>query len=396
MTKKRFIFITMLTITICIMSLGYAALQEKIDITGGASVDSVYRVEITKVEKTETTGSATEKDIPNYTGLTANFSVGLTQTNDSITYNITVSNLGTVDVKLNNTTVTTEGSDKVSVLKTGINNGDIILAGESKTLTVKIKYDGTDLEEEISATAKLIFDYTRLKGGSGDVVTETTLAYLIGDTVNFAGSNWYVIKDSSVDEDYVTLMKETVLTSEELGEYAANYTRTCTANDVTNGSYGCTTEGETVIEKKNAMSYYWSDTCHLRGNYGYTDTDFSGCSGHNDYEGSKVKEYLEGTYINTLGSDKLKEVDGYKIRLITLNELQTNLGYDTEMTDSYYKQNDEATPSWLYQNDKYYTMTPNPDYNITVFGVNADGAISMYIYDRIGIRPVINLLKSSI
>ena len=34
--------------------------------------------------------------------------------------------------------------------------------------------------------------------------------YSIGDTIEFAGSNWRVIKDSTAEEDYITLMNEII------------------------------------------------------------------------------------------------------------------------------------------------------------------------------------------
>ena len=135
--------------------------------------------------------------------------------------------------------------------------------------------------------------------------------YSVGDTIELAGSNWRVIKDSSSEEDYVTLMKETVLTKSELGDYAISK----------NGT------------KRDTMGYYWSETCnnsyYMYGTNSYTnsDSDSSGCEGHNDYAGSKVKEMLESRYLSTIGANNLKEIDGYKIRLITTEELHENLGW---------------------------------------------------------------------
>ena len=202
-------------------------------------------------------------------------------------------------------------------------------------------------------------------------------------------------------------MKEKVLTNTELGEYAANHTRTCSADMVTNHAYGCTIVGELMSTLYDGMSYYWSDTCHWENYYGYTSTDTSGCSGHNDYEGSKVKEYLEGTYINTLGADNLKEVDGYKIRLIKLEELQSDLGVSTEMSGSWYDYDAENTPSWVYQkfsdsnnNAKgYWTMTSRSDTSFNVWNVHYGFFVNSFhllSYDIGGVRPVINLLKSNI
>ena len=57
------------------------------------------------------------------------------------------------------------------------------------------------------------------------------------------------------------------------------------------GYYGCTFVGEKTVSY--TMPYYWDDTCHDSDQYGYADYDLSGCDGHNDYEGSKVKEVLK-------------------------------------------------------------------------------------------------------
>ena len=200
-------------------------------------------------------------------------------------------------------------------------------------------------------------------------------AYSIGDTIEFAGSNWKVIKNSTNNEDYVTVIKETVLTNSELGSYAYNSTY-------------------------NTMEFTWTGTCH-NANHGYSSANTSGCSNTNSYTTSKIKEFLEGTYINTLGASNLKEIDGYKIRLITENELIDNLGCTSSgCSSSPYK-------SWVYENCGtrqgnvwyYWTMTPYSNYGTgIVLTVNYTGGFNKNaVYDNsMGVRPVINLLKSSI
>ena len=136
--------------------------------------------------------------------------------------------------------------------------------------------------------------------------------YTVGDEITYNGSTWYVIKNSKYvkddpSDDYVVLLKQNILTKEEL---TSNY------------SYNST----------DRMIYYWSSTCHRDGTHGtvtYDQIDTSGCGGHTDYAGSKVKKMLEETYLPTINSSNLKEVDGYKIRLITKDELQENFGYST-------------------------------------------------------------------
>lgn len=225
-------------------------------------------------------------------------------------------------------------------------------------------------------------------------------AYQIGDQVNFAGSNWYVIKDSTSVEDYVTLMKEKVLTNSELGDNGVKYN--CTSANVLHGHYNCKTEGE---EKSfDTMSFYWSDTCHEKSIYGYTDLVQDGCT--NLYSVSNIKPFLEEEYVVTLGSDNLKEIDGYKIRLITRNELRTNLGWtnlDKKATDS-----SNNVPTWVYSDigdvnngnvKGFWTMSQflgSTESGVLCSNGNSSWLnCNVYGFSR-GVRPVINLLKSSI
>ena len=407
MRNKKTIMIGILCALVCVMAVGYAALAQQLNINGRASIDSTWKVEITNIKEKDVVGNATSKEIPSFTATTANFNVGLIQPGDAITYEIEVTNGGTLDAVLENISVTMDENNAITYTTSGLQKGEKLAKNGGKNyLTIKVEYNPevtsqpTNTAKDITVTLNYIQDL-----GTSNEPSITYDTYSIGDVVTFAGSNWYVIKNSSSEEDYVTLMKEKVLTNAELGDYAANYTVTCDYPMMTGGIHGCTTIGETITLPYGTMSYYWSDTCHYSGSYGYTGDDWSGCEGHNDYEGSKVKEFLEGTYINTLGETNLKEVDGYKVRLITKEELQTNLGYATEMTGSYYEYSATNTPSWVYQNFGenqnnvygYCTMTPRSENSFGVWRVSGTGNLDYgSVYSGDGVRPVINLLKSNI
>ena len=237
----------------------------------------------------------------------------------------------------------------------------------------KVKVNGSTIEKNNYCCDEV--DIEEFGNNLGKCSTAPTAykTYVIGDTIEFAGSNWRVIKDSTGNEDYVTLMKERVLTNAELGEYAYN------------GTY-------------DTMSYYWDDSCHPVA-YGYSSSSYS-CDNTNDYATSKVKEMLETRYLPTIGESNLKEVDGYKIRLITVDELTSNLGCTSSSCSS------SPYASWVHQNfgDQskivyaYWTMTPYPDISSNVWIVHSVGLVynsNVYDVDR-GVRPVINLLKSNI
>ena len=185
----------------------------------------------------------------------------------------------------------------------------------------------------------------------------TYQTYSIGDTIEFAGNNWRVIKNSTTEEDYVTLMKEKVLTNTELGSYA--------------------------YQNNDTTSYYFGTNCYPTNGYGYSGMAESGCAGHNDYAGSKVKELLETRYLLMIGENNLKEINGYKIRLITRNELNENLGWTS--LDKYATNSDNSlVPTWVYQNigDQnkgvygYWTMDAYPNDLYTVWKIGIDGQIS--------------------
>ena len=402
MENKKKIIMVVLSVLVCIMAVGYAVLAQQLNITGTTSIDSTWKVEITNIGEKEVVGKAVSKVTPSYTSTTANFSVGLTQPGDSITYDVEISNLGTLKAKVDSININLDENDAIKYTTSGVSNGDKLGVGEKTTLTIKVEYDSS-VTSQPSVTSKDItvtINYVQdLDEGNA---TTTYQTYSIGDTVTFAGSNWYVIKNSSGEEDYVTLMKEKVLTNAELGDYGIDYT--CNGNDVVSGSYGCTIEDEVV--ELDTMSYYWSDTCHYADTYGYTDEDLSGCGGHNDYEGSKVKEMLENQYVPILGSDNLKEVDGHKIRLITTGELNVNLGWVNLNTTAKTDNENSNVPTWIYQgfgeeNNRvrgYWTMTPNLGESSDVMRVHGNGHLGTHIVimEDYGTRPVINLLKSSI
>ena len=334
MRDKKKIVIGVLCALVGIMAVGYAALATRLNITGTASIDSTWKVEITNITESNIVGDATSKETPSYTATTANFSVGLIQPGDSITYDIEISNLGTLKAKVDSINVIMDENDAITYTTEGLAEGDTLGVNEKDTLSVTVAYN-SEVTSQPTNTAKDItvtINYVQDLGTSSDA-TITYETYSIGDTVTFAGSNWYVIKNSTSDEDYVTLLKEKVLTNAELGEY-------------------------TYSNASDTMAYYWSDTCHYPGQYGYTNYDLSGCAGHNDYEGSKVREYLEGTYINTLGPDTFKEVEGYKIRLITSEELNANLGWVNLNVTAKPDNENANVPLWIYDSS-YWTMTPH-------------------------------------
>ena len=196
--------------------------------------------------------------------------------------------------------------------------------------------------------------------------------YVQSQEVSFADAKWRVLFDSMPDSDYVTLI---------------------------------------------SASLVYPDSIFFDDDLLYDPLRF--------YEGSKLKYadsalklYLEEELLPAYGSDNLKEVEGYKIRLLTLNDLKKIMPLE-DMTDdnelTVYLQNDHNDYSWLISsNEWFWTMEEcTDDKPYIVYGeseFDEYNHYSWYIltnYGNIqltstgqrtddGIRIVINVLKSAL
>ena len=198
-------------------------------------------------------------------------------------------------------------------------------------------------------------------------------SYAIGDSISFGDSNWYVIKNSSVDEDYVTVIKDRVLTREELGEYAESNSNTMKYKDIydtsTSGNYASITYDKSNVKKFLEESYL-----------------------------SSLESSSNNEYSNETGATNLKEVDRYKVRLLNVNDLLNNLGYERNyypQPAAYYYDSTNNTPTFVYQNFGnsygYWTM------NMSAIREGRQMILQVaYPYQYFSVRQVINVYKSSL
>ena len=177
--------------------------------------------------------------------------------------------------------------------------------------------------------------------------------YKIGDVITFNKETWHVIKDSNKDEDYVVILKD-----------------------------------ERLIEL-DGMPYY---ECPPERDNGLN------CSGwmSDSYEDSVAKEYFDKIYIKSLGENNLKNVDGYAVRLITLDELE-NLGCNVDLKNCY------EGPKWLISSRMIWTMTNNVERQGDVWAYGSLQNSTVYneldsfgVGSTFNVKPVVNLLKDSI
>ena len=209
-------------------------------------------------------------------------------------------------------------------------------------------------------------------------------SYKIGDTVTYKGIDFYVIDNSDSNQDYVTLLKAEPLTVDEVNTYGKDHINRYTVSSL-----------ETAYNENGygGMAYYTSTTCGLVNN----DLLETGCK--TDYASSEIKYVVDAWAKDKMGISNLKDDDlGYKARLITLDELTINLGYEYNNFGTLYPStNGYNTPGWIYNGKyQYWTMSQKDDSNTKIWYVSFEGKLLTTGHNVAGIevvRPVINLKK---
>ena len=192
-------------------------------------------------------------------------------------------------------------------------------------------------------------------------------SYSIGDEVTYNDIKFYVIKDSSSEENTVTLLKATPLSSSEINLYGEGHVNKYTweYHNVANDN----------LDYYGGVAFYSSEECGFVNNTWVLDNCIL------NYELSDVK-YIVDAWGNSViePNDIAIDSTGYGVRLITFEEYRNNIEYGDPYYNYYY-----WTMSFengiLYAG---YTTNVYPPAYVTTTGVyNEDYAL----------RPVITLKK---
>lgn len=162
--KSKGIIIGVLCAVIVFMSIGFAALSSQLTINGNATISDTWNVQITNIEKKESSTGVTETDQPTHTATTANFNVSLKEPGDYAIYTVTVKNTGSLDAVLTRITET-EGEGGSAAIKytvtpaAGSQQGsDLPKTTGTHTFDVKVEYLSTAVGEnapEVGASKSL-------------------------------------------------------------------------------------------------------------------------------------------------------------------------------------------------------------------------------------------------
>lgn len=175
---NTFIMVT-LTITVIIMSVGYAALARQLTITGTASTgDATWNISFLSITKNTslTTSTAIENSEPTAVGTAATFDVTLNEPGATIVYDLIVQNTGSIDATFVETSGLKEiNEDEPTQIEYSIErlnpDNDSILSGSGDLLhgttnkfRVTIKWPSTSTSVPSTITSKtgtIYLDYVQ-------------------------------------------------------------------------------------------------------------------------------------------------------------------------------------------------------------------------------------------
>lgn len=145
------------------MAIGYAAFSSTLNITGTSSITSNWDIKITDVNITNVLGNATKAIEPVVSDTAVTFKTNLTSPGDSMTYTVTIKNSGTIDAKVESIEMTDSKNPAIIFSTSGINENDLLKAGETQTYDVTIAYNSeiTKQPEDLSGTLTVKLNYVQ-------------------------------------------------------------------------------------------------------------------------------------------------------------------------------------------------------------------------------------------
>ena len=164
-TQRNYI-IAGLCMILVIMGVGYAAFSSQLKISGTSNITSNWSVKVTNIQSKVVSGAPTDAQKPSYTDTTATFKTRLTSPGDTMQYDVTVSNEGDIDAKLDKINVPENTNPAIGFEVTGIKEGSLLESKQTAILTVIVKYNNvTEQPDDLTADLEVTLDYSQAPDG---------------------------------------------------------------------------------------------------------------------------------------------------------------------------------------------------------------------------------------
>lgn len=204
--SKRKILTISLVLVVFVMSLGYAALSQHMDIDGIASIDRSWIVKVTNVTNSPSSSAVNESST--YVGTTVTMNANLPISASTIIYTIILENQGNIPAKLSSIEKIEDENYSIVYEIMGAKEGYTVLEpGEKNTIKVIMKYkSGVTNISNTKKSLMLSFNYVENSGNSGTNSGDSTstseyIAFKPGDAVMYDPGDgteklFYVVSNS--------------------------------------------------------------------------------------------------------------------------------------------------------------------------------------------------------
>ncbi len=334
---------------VLLMMVGYAAFASKLNISGTSNITSNWDIEITNIESKNIVGSASNSSDPTYSGLTATFNTNLVSPGDSITYDITVTNKGSLDATLKKINLSDPNNDAIIFKTSGLKEGGTLVSGNSAVLSIKVTYDSSvttqpdNLTGNITATLEFEQNFsgtvTPIDGMSTSDLKELVVTSGDGLYEDDTESGRYVYRGAAPD-NYITLGSDTyriiavesdgtlkVIKNGSIGSMffdTANARYSTVSTDYCNSPYGCKVWGS----KTTTLNSSGSNVTTMPREVGGTEYTLP------DSEAT-LNTYLNNDWYNSLDSNVKSKVVTHMFNVGVTNINETSLSNTITQEQAY-------------------------------------------------------------
>lgn len=338
--KTRNILIIITLVALLSFSIGYASLNQSLNIFGNVSVlPSTEGTIVSNIGNANLLNNASETANSSKSGSSASLYISLPKVNSQVSYDITIRNNGSVSSRFSSASVTLS-NDAITYVITGIDTSTIINSGEEVTCTITLYYNDEhkyELPSNTSASVVVDFEFV-----------STTRA-------NFVNLNGSITPASGnvFDTEYGAMFNLTITNP---NDFPVTYTL-----EGDNGFVVYNEEGKIT-------TYYLGSNATDTFNIYVNDTDSSIASSSNAFVGiiAKVTDYDE-EISNTLGVVNLTLED--KAKYVVLENSDTisdaneeNFDYssvDTSSSGIYTTSDIDGNNTYFYRgvvNNNYFSF----------------------------------------
>ena len=177
-TRQRNYIILGLCSILLIMAAGYAAFRTQLNINGTSNITSEWKVLITNIQGQIVNGTPEdEAGSPSHTETTASFSTKLYSPGDRMQYTVTVENQGSIDAVLKTIETTDSNNNAILFEIDGIEEGEVLKAGEETSFTVDVAYNSsvTEQPENLTSNLEVTLNYEQATGEEEEVGNSTNI-----------------------------------------------------------------------------------------------------------------------------------------------------------------------------------------------------------------------------